>query len=170
MEMPGDTPNVTFPFTNYWNGTIQKFYENGTLSSARLNDMLVRVLTPYFYLGQNEAYPSIDPSCADLNSLYPQQYRYNFNLTSPRSRDVRGDHAANIRALGAQSAVLLKNVNGALPLRAPKNIGVFGNDAADSESGLYGFQEEDVGTLPVGGGSGMLFRDAVSRILITYFL
>ena len=159
MEMPGDTPNVTFPITNKWNGTIDKFYANGTLPSTRLNDMLLRILTPYFYLGQNEAYPSVDPSSADLNGLYPPKYRYDFNLIGPRSRDVRGGHAGNNRALGAQSAVLLKNLNGALPLKAPKNIGVFGNDAADSVNGQYSFQEEDIGTLPIGGGSGMFFVD-----------
>jgi len=155
MEMPGDTPNVTFPITNYWNGTIQNFYANATLSSTKLDDMLARILTPYFHLSQNEAYPSLDPSMADLNKLYPQQYRYDFNLTGTRSRDARNQHAVNIRALGAQAAVLLKNVNSALPLIAPKNIGVFGSDAADTENGLYGFQDEDIGTLPIGGGSGM---------------
>jgi beta-glucosidase len=159
MEMPGDTPNVTFAISNHWNGTIQNFYANGSLSSARLNDMLVRILTPYFFLGQDKTYPSIDPSSGDLNVLYPQHYRYDFNLTGARNRDVRDNHAANIRAVGAESAVLLKNVNGALPLQAPKNIGVFGNDAADSVTGLYSFQEEDIGALPIGGGSGMLFRN-----------
>jgi beta-glucosidase len=117
--------------------------------------MIARIMTPYFLLRQNEAYPSIDPSNGDLQGLYPHQYRYDFDLTGARSRDPRGNHADNIRALGAQAAVLLKNVNGALPLKAPKNIGIFGNDAADSVNGLYGFQEEDIGTLPIGGGSGM---------------
>ena len=154
MEMPGDTPNVTFPIANYWNGTIRNYYANGSFPAARLDDMLVRILTPYFYLGQNQGYPSLDPSQADLNGLYPQQYRYNFNLTGTRSRDVREQHAAGIRALGAQAAVLLKNVDSALPLKVPKNIGVFGSDAADSVTGLYSFQEEDIGTLPIGGGSG----------------
>jgi beta-glucosidase len=155
MEMPGDTPNVTFAITNYWNGTIQKVYANGSLAATRLDDMLLRIYTPYFYLGQDKAYPSTDPSVAPLNGLYPQQYRYNFNLTGISSRDVRDGHAEIIRALGAQSAVLLKNVNGALPLKAPKTIGVFGSDAGDTENGLYGFQEEDIGALPIGGGSGM---------------
>ena len=57
--------------------------------------------------------------------------------------------------------VLLKNVGGTLPLKAPKNIGVFGNDAGDVANGLYfdgvtvntvtGFE---FGVLPTGGGSG----------------
>lgn len=158
--MPGDVPSVVFAFTNYWNGTIQNLYANKTLPATRLDDMLTRILTPYFYLGQNEGYPSIDPSVADLNLLYPQQYTYDFNLTGTRSRDPRGRHADNIRALGAQAAVLLKNVNGALPLKAPKVIGVFGNDAADVVNGQYGFEDEDIGTLPIGGGSGMFIPRA----------
>lgn len=157
MEMPGDVPGPIFPFTNYFNGTIREYYANGSFSSARLDDMLIRIFTPYFYLGQDEGYPSKDPSMADLMTLYPQDsYRYDFNLTGTRSRDVRQRHADGIRALGAQAAVLLKNVNGTLPLRAPRNIGVFGSDAAESVNGLYGFQDAEIGTLPIGGGSGML--------------
>jgi beta-glucosidase len=155
MEMPGDTPNVTFPITNYFNGTIREYYANGTIASSRLNDMVLRIMTPYFYLGQDKGYPSIDPSSGDLNGLYPPLYRYDWNLTGTRNRDVRDAHAELIRNLGAQSAVLLKNVNGALPLKAPKNVGVFGSDAPDPVNGPYSFMEEDIGTLPIGGGSGM---------------
>jgi beta-glucosidase len=86
--------------------------------------------------------------------LYPQKYTYGFNLTGTRNRDVRSSHAETVRALGAQSAVLLKNVIGALPLRAPKNIGVFEDDAADSVSVQHSFQEKAIDTLPIGGGSG----------------
>jgi beta-glucosidase len=155
MEMPGNVPAVYAAATNYWNSTIDKFYANGTLTPTRLNDMLLRVLTPYFYHGQHEAYPSVDPSCADLNMLYPKSgYTYDFNLTGTRDRDVRANHAEVIRALGSQSAVLLKNVNGALPLKKPKNIGVFGNDSADPVHGQYVIQEEEIGTISAGGGSG----------------
>lgn len=51
--------------------------------------------------------------------------------------DVRGDHSVLIRELGAAGTVLLKNVDGALPLKRPKNIAVFGNDAGDVVDGLY---------------------------------
>lgn len=153
--MPGDTPSVYFAITNYWNGTIQKVYANGSLAVIRLDDMLLRVYTPYFLLGHDKAYPSTDPSVAPLNQLYLQQYRYDFNLTGNSSRDVREGHAEIIRTLGAQSSVLLKNINGALPLKAWKNIGVFGSDAADTENGLYRVQDEAIGALPNRGGSGM---------------
>lgn len=74
---------------------------------------------------------------------------------------MRDDHAASIRELGAAGIVLLKNENNALPLKTPKNVGVFGNDAGDITIGLYfgadpdlGQIGYDLGVMPVGGGSG----------------
>lgn len=75
--------------------------------------------------------------------------------------DVRKDHKQLIRELGAAGIVLLKNENNTLPLKTPKNIGVFGNDAGDIGAGLYSIDIPGVGNvgyaegvLPVGGGSG----------------
>ena len=87
---------------------------------------------------------------------------YNFTFVFGQSNvDVRGDHAQHIRELGAAGIVLLKNTNNALPLKMPKNIGVFGNDAGDVTDGLYFGADPDLqnigfeyGVLPVGGGSG----------------
>jgi beta-glucosidase len=49
---------------------------------------------------------------------------------------------------------LLKNFDNALPLQAPKNIGVFGNDAGDLVNGLYPQSDYEFGVLAMGGGSG----------------
>lgn len=49
---------------------------------------------------------------------------------------------------------MLKNVNNALPLKAPKNIAVFGNDAGDLTNGLYPQSNYEFGVLASGGGSG----------------
>jgi beta-glucosidase len=49
--------------------------------------------------------------------------------------------------------VLLKNVNGALPLKAPKVIAIFGNDAGEPTQGFLDLNYE-YGTLVTGGGSG----------------
>ena len=53
---------------------------------------------------------------------------------------------------------MLKNVDNALPLKAPKNIGVYGNDAGDLTNGLYsaglGGGDYEFGVLASGGGSG----------------
>jgi beta-glucosidase len=79
----------------------------------------------------------------------------------PIARDVRRNPAQTIRLLGSAGSVLLKNVRGILPIdpKKVKNIGVFGNDAADLTAGLT-FPGElvatgpEIGTLDVGGGSG----------------
>jgi beta-glucosidase len=60
-----------------------------------------------------------------------------------------------IRSIAAAGTVLLKNSNNTLPLKSPRNIGVFGDDAADVSTGLFfpdaGFE---IGTAAIGGGSG----------------
>ncbi|KAF5577437.1 (trans)glycosidase [Fusarium pseudocircinatum] len=69
------------------------------------------------------------------------------------SRDVRRDHAWLIRKIGADGIVLLKNLNNTLPLKAPKNVGIFGNDASPPINGIA-FEETKpfvIGTLDVGG-------------------
>ena len=67
---------------------------------------------------------------------------------------MRGDHYKIIREVGAAGAVLLKNVNNVLPLKAPKTIGVFGNAASDDTQGAENDVSFEYGALCVGGGSG----------------
>lgn len=129
---------------------------NGTLQVSRVDDMVIRIMTPYFFLGQDKGYPTVDPSTADLNTFSPRKlWTRNFTLTGERSRDVRGNHAELIRRHGAAGAVLLKNKNGALPLKAPRNIAVFGNDAGiPTQSSVLNQVNFEYGTLAAGGGSG----------------
>ncbi|KAK4892979.1 hypothetical protein LTR28_002254, partial [Elasticomyces elasticus] len=121
--------------------------------------MCRRIMTPYFHLQQNVNYPPIDGSEGDLNFFPLSSYVYNFTK-GPSNVDVRDNHAGLIRELGAAGTVLLKNKNNVLPLKAPKNIGVFGNDAGDLTNGLYslgsglGGGDYEYGTLAVAGGSG----------------
>ncbi|KAF1952829.1 hypothetical protein CC80DRAFT_478566 [Byssothecium circinans] len=154
MNMPGGLGpyGLNFGLPSFFGGNITEGVNNGTLT--RVDDMVIRIMTPYFFLNQDQNYPSVDPSGADLNTFSPRStWTRNFTLTGERSRDVRGDHAALIRKHGAAGAVLLKN-EGALPLKAPKNIAVFGNDAGDDVSGLLNQQDFEYGTLAAGGGSG----------------
>lgn len=151
--------------------------ENGSLAMSRLDDMAHRIMvrrqspcnifelfvddtsqTPYFWLNQDN-YPAIDGSTPGTQKTWSQDtYRYNYTY-GPSSVDVRADHKNLIREIGAAGTVLLKNVNKTLPLKAPKNIAIYGNDAADLTNGLYfsnlisnnGFE---IGVLPVAGGSG----------------
>lgn len=75
--------------------------------------------------------------------------------------DVRADHARGIRELGAADTVLLKNVNGALPLTNETSFALFGNGLPDPTIGsaFVPPRAEDIpegfetGTLNIGDGS-----------------
>ncbi|KAG9238928.1 glycosyl hydrolase family 3 N terminal domain-containing protein [Amylocarpus encephaloides] len=157
MDMPGGLGIYGLEFGNnsYFGGNVSTAVANGTIPVSRVDDMVIRIMTPYYFLGQDNDFPLVDPSSGDLNTFSPRNTWFrDFNLNGTRSRDVRDNHAALIREMGAAATVLLKNVNNTLPLNAPKSIGIFGNDAADIPTGPYNQQNYEYGTLVAGGGSG----------------
>lgn len=115
---------------------------NGTVSEARIDQMVRNTMTPYYFLGQDaEDYPTADPAlrwvtliqevglgAAKAGGFLPDDFVFE------QGRDVGGDHAKVIREMGAAGTVLVKN-NNTLPLSSPKIIGVFGNDAGDMTDG-----------------------------------
>lgn len=140
---------------SFYGKNVTYAVNNGTVDESRVDDMIVRIMTPYYWLGQDEDYPSVDPSSADLNTFSPRStWLRKFNLTGERSRDVRGNHGELIRNLAAEATILLKNKNSALPLKAPKSIAVFGNDAGENTMGPVNEATFEYGTLGSGGGSG----------------
>jgi beta-glucosidase len=141
---------------------VFEYSNNGTLALGRVDDMVLRIMTPYYYLGQDTNFPLVDGYTPNLG-FYPEA-NYVDNFTLGPIMDVRkAEHARLIRELGAAGTVLLKNTNDTLPLQQPRRIGVFGNDAADVTNGQYAVTlmgttltngDYDIGTLAVGGGSG----------------
>lgn len=149
------TPGEDGRMASFFGGNVTRAINNGSLAETRVDDMIIRIMMPYFALGQDKDFPTVDPSSADLNTFSPRStWSREFNLTGPSSRDVRGNHAQLIRKHGAAGTVLLKNTNGALPLKAPKNIAVFGNDASEPTQGQLNQKNYEFGTLVAGGGSG----------------
>ncbi|KAF3403059.1 putative beta-glucosidase G [Talaromyces pinophilus] len=152
MNQPGPI-SATDLNHSLWGSNLVTAVANGSLSEARLDDMVRRILTPYLYLGQNTDYPSIDSSSKYLFLEYFNML--DTQIATPVGRDVRSNHSALIRSIAAAGTVLLKNSNNALPLKSPRNIGVFGGDAADVSTGFFfpdaGFE---IGTAAIGGGSG----------------
>ncbi|KAH7409053.1 beta-glucosidase 1 [Cadophora sp. MPI-SDFR-AT-0126] len=131
------------------NGTLKtELGFNGYSIKARLDMNIPGSITPQDILTGNSLF--------GLNIV---QAVNNSSLAIEKGRDVRGNYTALIRKLGSAGTVLLKNVNSTLPLKLPKQIGVFRNSAADLTDGLIfpdpgpllGF---DIGTLSIGGGSG----------------
>ncbi|KAM0346671.1 hypothetical protein ACHAPU_005383 [Fusarium lateritium] len=157
MDMPGGIGSygTNFKAGSFFGGNVTRAVTNGTLEETRVDDMILRIMAPYFWLGQDKDYPSVDESSADLNTFSPRStWLREFNFTGERSRDVRGNHGDLIRKQGAESTVLLKNKKNVLPLGKPKSIAVFGNDAGDPTEGFYNQKDYEFGTLVAGGGSG----------------
>lgn len=121
---------------SYLGKNLTQAVQNGTVERSRLDDMIVRIMTPYFWLGQDKNYPSVDASVGPLNvDSPPDTWLYDWKFTGEYNRDVRANHSAMIRQHGAASTVLLKNERNALPLRKPRNIIIAGNDAGPLTQG-----------------------------------
>ncbi|KAH7354245.1 glycosyl hydrolase family 3 C-terminal domain-containing protein [Plectosphaerella cucumerina] len=161
LEMPGIIPAVGIGGQAYMGDLLLAAVKNNSVSLDRLDDMAERVLRPYFLLGQDKDFPTVDPAGGAAFLVY--QYGHNSPLAplyrEVPARDVRRDHARLIREMGAAGTVLLKNVNGTLPLKDEKSIGVFGNDASYPNIGsvfldLESLEGYEHGTIDIGGGSG----------------
>ncbi|OJD36931.1 beta-glucosidase g [Diplodia corticola] len=163
MNMPGGIAFTT-PTPSYWGENATLAVNNGTIPESRIDDMILRVLTPYFHLGQDQDFPKVDAYSATLNGKAASTWLYDFQVgTEDEVVDLRSDETAQfIRESAANGTVLLKNTNGALPLNAPKNIAVFGNAAGEYAEGLYSLvggspfkpNDAEYGVLASGGGSG----------------
>ncbi|KAL1388749.1 glycosyl hydrolase family 3 C-terminal domain-containing protein [Phyllosticta capitalensis] len=89
---------------------------NGSISEARLNDMVIRNILPSYQLNQDDGKY---PDTADLEDYV----------------DPRKLHRNIARKVGSNSLVLLKNENNALPLKSPKTMAVFGAHATEKIDG-----------------------------------
>ncbi|KAL4938264.1 hypothetical protein BDV06DRAFT_231957 [Aspergillus oleicola] len=106
--------------SEYWSDeTISAGLRNGSLTEARLDDMAIRNVIGYFYVGLDDGE---QPSVADATD----------------NRHVQKNHKDLIRQVGAESMVLLKNdasAGSGLPLTEGGSITVFGAHAGWATSG-----------------------------------
>jgi len=147
MSMPGD---ITFNSnTSYFGQNLTIAVQNGSVSVARLDDMGTRILTPWYYQGQDDGYPP-----TNLDWVNPEK---------SGKVHVAADHYKLIRQIGAQSIVLLKNINKILPLPTtnfPGNglvsLALVGSDAGPWAKGPNECEDHGCvnGTLAQGWGSG----------------
>jgi beta-glucosidase len=160
LDMPGHIAGRALTedkqaYASYFGGNITTGINNGTIESERLDDMITRLMTPYYALHQDEDFPSVDPSIVRLNTFsLPNTWLREWNLTGPARRDVRDNHGELIRKHAAASTILLKNKDKALPLKAPKSIAIYGNDAGEITEGPLNQAQFEFGTQAIGGGSG----------------
>ena len=145
MSMPGD---ITLGSgTSYWGSNLTAYVLNGSIPEARLDDMTTRILASWYFVGQD----SPDYPKTNFNRFYPLDEATNEHI------DVQGNHSQLVREIDAAGTVLLKNVNGALPLKKPRKLVLIGSDAAPAHiCGPNRFQGETGidGVLAMGWGSG----------------
>lgn len=82
MNMPG---GIAFTETqhSYFGQNITQLVNNGTLSIDRVDDMCRRIMSPYFYLQQQNNYPPTDGSEPDLN-FFPRMSSEAFSQAANR--------------------------------------------------------------------------------------
>jgi beta-glucosidase len=164
MTMPGpldvstatdlafSTPYEDVP--SFFGGNLTVAVQNGSVAESRVDDMVRRIMTPYYYLSQDQNFPTVDPSNEYLTYL---GYGIVIDLSMiPPVRDVRDDHASLIREIAGVSTVLLKNDDSILPISNVSNVAVFGNAAPDTTDGLYFIGNLNSTTRPLGAQYGPL--------------
>jgi beta-glucosidase len=156
MTMPGDTGFDSG--YSFWGANLTIAVLNGTVPEWRLDDMATRIMAAYYYVGRDTHQVPVNFNSWSRD-IFGYQHAFaktgygqiNFQV------DVRAEHGQLIRQHAAASTVLLKNVNGALPLTGKEKFtAVFGDDAGDSLYGPNGCSDRgcDNGTTAMGWGSG----------------
>ncbi|KAG8166141.1 hypothetical protein KVR01_004693 [Diaporthe batatas] len=144
--------DVVMPNGGYWGNNLTQAVNNGSVSTDRLDDMVTRVLASFYYLRQENTFPSPAVYSSTQKHFAVQAQAF--------------DHTELIHEIGAAGTVLVKNVNGTLPFKNPKFLNIFGYDATvkaqpwENPSRFGGGYEVNFGwetfngTLISGGGSG----------------
>jgi beta-glucosidase len=128
IDMPGGD--------GFMGGALVPAVQSGAIPSARIDDMVTRIMAPYYLVGQDQGYPSLD---LDRNAI--------------------GDNYKVNRAVAAAGMVLLKNTNNVLPFNVTTDtyFYVYGEAAGQSDFGLEtGGYGGHGGALYQGGGSGFV--------------
>ena len=155
MTMPGDT--VFNSGYSFWGSNLTLAVLNGTVPEWRVDDMATRIMAAFFKVGMTVNQPPINFDSWTLNTYGPLHASIGSDIQQVNFHvDVRGDHAALIRDIGARGTVLLKNSNNTLPLNKPKFVAVIGEDAGPNMLGPNGCSDRgcDNGTLGMAWGSG----------------
>ena len=156
MTMPGD---VAFDSgTSYWGSNLTIAVLNGTVPEWRVDDMAVRIMAAYYYVGRDKTSVPInfDSWTTDTFGYEHIIVQEGYGLINEHV-DVRAEHGQLVRQIGSASTVLLKNTGDALPLKGTEKFtAVFGEDAGSNPAGPNGCPDRgcDNGTNAMGWGSG----------------
>lgn len=155
--MPGDIENDSG--TSFFAANLTIAVLNGTVPQWRIDDMAVRIMAGFFYVDLPiERDPITFSSWTAETYDHANWYVGEGPIVQVNQHvDVTGNHSEIIREVAAASTVLLKNTNGALPLKGDEQLtAVIGEDAASPPLGPNGCSDRgcDNGTLAMAWGSG----------------
>lgn len=110
--------DLDYGSSSIWsNATLTEGLNNGSFTQARLDDMAIRNIIGYFFVGlDNGTQPAYVSDTAIV--------------------DARANHSTIVRTNGAASLILLKNTNNTFPLSKPLSIALFGSHAGPVMAGL----------------------------------
>ncbi|KAJ6568119.1 glycoside hydrolase family 3 protein [Mycena sp. CBHHK59/15] len=149
MEQPGDWILIGGGTFNGFLGlgSLKSDVKSNIVSLDRLDQMVSRILAPWYRLGQDSGYPPVNFDAQHSDGSGP----LNLNV-SVRS----AAHTALAREIAGASAVLLKNTHSALPLKlsAIKSVALIGKDALLPNLNCGDSNTCDDGTMTIGWGSG----------------
>ena len=92
------------------------------VAQSRLDDIALRILAGWYFLGQENSYPTITGWSS-------------WSTATSGAPSVSGTHNTVARAIARDGIVLLKNSNNALPLKKPASLAVLGYDAVLNPQG-----------------------------------
>lgn len=126
IDMPGGD--------GYMGMSLLPAVKQGTIPESRIDDMITRIMAPYYLVGQDQGFPTVD-----------------------LARDVLSDHYQINREVSRAGMILLKNVNNTLPFNVTTDVlfSVFGEAASRAKHGFGGDGALELGgAIYEGGGSG----------------
>lgn len=103
----------------YWGPNLTQAVRNGSVPESRIDDMATRILTAWYHSAQDSA------DTPPVGIGMPADFSRPHEVID--ARDL--SDAPILHQSAIEGHVLVKNVNGALPLRKPDIISVFGYDA-----------------------------------------
>ncbi|KAF5356831.1 hypothetical protein D9756_006600 [Leucocoprinus leucothites] len=141
--------DMEMPDNHFFSNSLVTYVNNGTIPESRIDDMATRILAGWYFTHQDaSSFPAVNFAAND-----PDNDALNEHI------DVQADHDKIVREIGAASIALLKNVDGALPLKKPRSLVLIGSDAGPGISGPNENQLGNTrgvdGVLVMGSGSGI---------------
>ncbi|KAL2268706.1 hypothetical protein VTJ83DRAFT_3552 [Remersonia thermophila] len=115
--------DVVMPFGNeFWGEHLVEAVGNGTVPESRIDDMILRVLSSWYLMGQDQGFPQ--PGIGMASDLTKPHAIVDARNSSFRSTLLDG---------AAEGHVLVKNIRNALPLKQPKLLSLFGYSAKNPD-------------------------------------